>query len=506
MKTMPLRQSRLTPKLRLWSLSTGCAKFENTPNEIWHAICEHADRLSLFVIRRVCHRLADIAAHYLFKDLYIVWLPRSIERLVAVASHPRLRYHLKTLFFEQELLREELATFDGWKELTDAECVLYRQEDLDEGKGSERREAMLKLRRHLKSWKRLVKDGDLRCIHEMVTRLVKSQQELLAGSESPGMLACLISRLPNLDTIRMVSAASYRYTYNYDFHGEEPDLNDDRWHFARHSLDAELLVGCALDHDDGWRKPLPPVTLVLRAMASAPTRITNLRIFAVPADFWMTGDKPWSYESSVMPTLGNGLLTLRFLNLRLLVDYGNRRMAHFLQSCCNVTHLKLSIHSTAKTRMAEEAQSPDYWGQYPMSDISEVLMPLRLTHLQHVIIDQFSVTEEAFVGFIKTHAETLRSMRFKTPYMTSPDHPTLRISSWEKAIVEVAPFMSLEHVELGMLGDSSLSALLNPEGIICDNGWGNRQKRFCAFASAVAAYLMTRGRGDYPKYEPKSEI
>lgn len=509
MKTLVLRQSRLTPGLRLWLLSTASACSEDIPSEIWHTVCVHLDRVSLSAVRRVCHRLADIAAHYLFQKLYVTWLPRSLERLKTLASHPNLRYRIKTLVFEQELLQAELANFDIWKQHADAIWILTIQEDLDQGKDPERAEALSNLRRRLEPWKRLIKDEDLGCIHQMVVTLVNGQQDLLADRGTPGMLARLISRLPNLDTIQMMSASPYEAWTYHGCDAEEPDMaDDDRWGFVRLSLEAELLVSCPYADNDHWRRPLQPFSLLLRAIASAPTRTTNLRIGAIPADFWMGGDKPWTYESIVMPTMGTGLLTLRSLDLRLVVDTGNHRMAHFLQRCPNVTHLKLRIHSTAAATAYAGASGPRggvYWQLRLLSDISGLLAPLHLPHLQHLKIDQFSITEEAFTTFVEAHAETLRSMVFRIPYMTSPDHPTLRISSWEKVLGEVAPFMSLEQVDLGMLGDSALSALFDSEGQIYDRRWDNRKTRFCAFASAVAAYLVAGGKGDFPRYEATVE-
>lgn len=537
MKPPTPRQTRLTPKLQLWSLSPASVSFENLPNEIWHEVCACLDRESLAATRRVCHRLADIAAHQLFQELYVNWLPSSIDRLSTIASHPRLNRHVQALVFEQELLRQNLTNFDDWMSCVDISPLIDRQRSGDDQKDPDINE----IHPDIDSWvtplhetqrrvhailSRFVKDQGtiladagrlgirsvdslaqdekfVGCMHGMISKLVKDQRALLADPGTPGMLAHLISSFLNLNTIQMTAMISDEWTSYDDDELDTEALN--RWNAARDSLQAGLLVSNTFEYGENpLYQALQPTKLILDSVAAAPTRIRTLQVDAIPAEFWMGEGELWSYESNPRRDKGKGLLTLRSLDIRLIIDRGNNRMAQFLQDCANITDLKLHIYDRSITdQEANSSYVTSLLDGDPLGEISEVVQPLRLGQLQNLVIDRFSITEEAFVTFMKTHSETLRSIIFKMPYMITSGHHSIRVSSWEQAIREVTPFMSLKHADLGIIMDSALVLLYSEDidlgGCYCH---GVRNQRIRMFASSVSAYLMSRGQAQYPKYEP----
>ena len=536
MKPSTLRQTRLTPTLHLWTLSPASVSFENLPSEIWHEACANLDRKSLATARRVCHRLADIAAHHLFRELYVNWLPSSVDRLSTIASHPKLNHYVQALVFEQELLRQDLTNFDDWKsrmdtsplldrhrsgdDQTDPECnEMHPEIDLWDGPLHEAQRCLHAILSRfvkdqgtiladagglgIKFLDHLAQDEFLGCMHGMVSKLVKDQRALLADPGTPGMLGHLISSFSHLNTVRMTAMDSYGWTSYDDGELDTEALN--QWNAARESLQAGLLVSSAFEYDeDPLRKALQPIKYILDAAAAARTRIRNLQIEVIPAEFWMEGDEPWTYKSDTQRNKVKGLPKLRSLDIRLIIDRGNNRMAHFLQHCANITNLKLHIYARSFTNQeADSSYVTSLWDSHPLGEISEVLKPLRFGQLQNLVIDRFSITEEAFVTFMKTHAETMKSIIFKIPYMITPGHQSTRFSSWEHAIKEVAPFMSLKHVDLGNILDYALSRLYSEDmhlgGCYCH---GVRNQRIRMFASSASAYLMSRGQAQYPKYMP----
>ena len=86
--------------------------------------------------------------------------------------------------------------------------------------------------------------------------------------------------------------------------------------------------------------------------------------------------------------------------------------------------------------------------------------------------------------------------------MTASAQQPSGVSSWEKAIREVAPFMCLKHVDLGELQDSALSILFRQDSYFGVHYYNKRDQNIYTFRSSVAAYLLLRGQAIYPKYEP----
>lgn len=554
MKPSALRQARLTPKLHLWSLSPASVSFGNLASEIWHEVCAYLDRKSLAAVRRVCQRLADIAAHNLFQDLYVNWLPNSIDRLSMIASHPKLSRHVQSLAFEQRLLRQDLTNFDDWKSCVDISPLIDREMSVDgqrdqdgneihpevdpwdgpfEDQAQRRMHALLL--RVLRGQATIIADAgrlgieasvnpaqdrDLACIHDMVSKLVEGQpflrcmhtvllklvedqQALLADPGAPGLLGHLMFSLPNLHTLRMTPLTFGEWT---DYDCCEPDFEAfERWNVARESLQAGFLLSDAFEYGEVLpHKALQPIQLVLDALAVAPTPVKKLQVCAIPAHFWMGGDEAGIHESNLMRQKEKKFLSLQSLDIRLIMSRRNNGLARFPQHCANVTYLNLRLYAGSSTN--PEAGSfcvRSLWDGYPLGDISEILKQLRLSHLQTLVVDRFSIAESAFVTFLKSHTETLRSITFKIPYMIEPVQQATGVSSWENAIRELAPLMSLKHADLGELQDSALSILFrkdsDQDGFYCPDIRDGKIRRFSA---SVAAYLLSGGQAHYPKYEP----
>lgn len=555
MKPSALRQIRLTPKLHLWSLSPASVSFENLPSEIWQGICAYQDRKSLAAARRVCQRLADIAAHNLFQDLYVNWLPNSIDRLATIASHPKLSCHVQSLAFEQRLLRQDLTNFDDWESCVDFSPLIDRVMSGDDQRDQDRNEIHPEVdpwdgsfqdqaQRRMHSLLSMVLKGQgtiladagrlgirasvnpaqdrglacmhdmvsklvegqpfLRCMHTVVLKLVKDQRALLADPGTPGLLGHLMFSLPNLHTLRMTPFTFGEWT---DYDCCELDFEAfDRWNVARESLQAEFLLSDAFEYDEALpHKALQPIQLVLDALVVVPTPIKSLQVCAIPAHFWMGGEEALIHESNLMRKKEKEFLSLQSLDIRLIMSRRNNGLARFPQHCANVTYLNLHLYAGSSTN--PEAGSfcvRSLWNGYPLGEISEVFKQLQLGHLQTLVIDRFSISKEAFVTFMKSHTETLRSITFKIPYMTESVQQATGVSSWENAIREVAPLMSLKHADLGELQDSALSLLFQKDidlgGFYCRDIPDGKIRRFSA---SVAAYLLSGGQAHYyPKYEP----
>ncbi|KKY17353.1 putative f-box domain protein [Diplodia seriata] len=83
------------------------------PEEIWDMITGYTDCAEQKQLRLSCRTLSRIAAGHLFSTIYLEIQKDSIERMINVAFHHVLRYHVKRLVV---LERPQLVPFGTWRE------------------------------------------------------------------------------------------------------------------------------------------------------------------------------------------------------------------------------------------------------------------------------------------------------------------------------------------------------------------------------------------------------
>ncbi|OJD35489.1 chromatin modification-related protein eaf7 protein [Diplodia corticola] len=95
-----------TPRSRAPSVPT-------LPEEIWDMITGYTDYAEQKQLRLACRTLSRIAAAHLFNTIYLEIQKDSIERMINVAFHHVLRYHVKQLVI---LESSQLVLFGTWRE------------------------------------------------------------------------------------------------------------------------------------------------------------------------------------------------------------------------------------------------------------------------------------------------------------------------------------------------------------------------------------------------------
>ncbi|KAL0264360.1 hypothetical protein SLS55_000308 [Diplodia seriata] len=83
------------------------------PEEIWDMVTGYTDCAEQKQLRLSCRTLSRIAAGHLFSTIYLEIQKGSIERMINVAFHHVLRYHVKRLVI---LERPQLVPFGTWRE------------------------------------------------------------------------------------------------------------------------------------------------------------------------------------------------------------------------------------------------------------------------------------------------------------------------------------------------------------------------------------------------------
>ncbi|KAL9030661.1 MAG: hypothetical protein Q9196_001248 [Gyalolechia fulgens] len=483
----------------------------NLPAEIWHIICGYLDREYLPSLRLVCTKIAHVAATPLFAEIYVNWLPRSFHRLTAIAAHPHLRRLVKTLFFEQCLLDKRYKDFELWREVADNRFVLFQLAVEDERKGIEVDETMAIYRSNICRHGIPRDDETLKCLHQVVTVLLHEQKSLL---KDPHLLPVLAGAMAKLVSLRTIQTVSGRRNLDCDNMFDQPSV-DDRSQRAAYSLQSETFLAYPFCLSVSTEQLLKPLDFVLKAMRGSTPAVRVLTIADLPFDSWES-NKPNGYWNAIDDAFGNlHSLKLCLIAEGTIIPPTHQQIAHFIGRCRSITAIELDIDER-KRWSVEDPLIEDPWDSIwgVLRDISDLLGRLHLCHLQRLQINRFRISEEAFVSFMTQHAATLRSISFSQSYMTSPGDHVTRIPSWERAIRQVAPLMSLTHVDLGRFRDSMISDLTE----MVDSKGANRLHssffsvdyqnighRHQAYCRRVSDYLRRGGEGDYPKPEPRSD-
>ncbi len=88
---------------------------DRLPPELLAQVCSLSDIRSLKKIRLVNTICARIAAQYLFEGLCFSLIPRYLDKVTEVAFHPTLRFYVRTLYFDLDILDEKYADYKTWE-------------------------------------------------------------------------------------------------------------------------------------------------------------------------------------------------------------------------------------------------------------------------------------------------------------------------------------------------------------------------------------------------------
>lgn len=515
-----MRQSRLTRCMSILLMSSESTSLLNFPAEVWHLICTHVNRLSLPALRLVCRKLARIAASHLFRELYINWLPQSISDINAVAAHPILRQHVKRLVFELSILDPRYRDFPYWQLSCLLETTIRQVRDFEEEvKGLEVDGRVLQYWKKIELQGLLPNETDRRCLHAVMANRLNEQEVLLNDLQTPEILATAVSNLIALDGITTTNSARYLDTL-HDFDNEdvpafvgEDEEEINRWETLAKCQRVDYLLSqpfIATKSDFPDLSSLP-LAIMTGAMGVAALNVKALNITASPAEFVELGIVRRSGECSQSTTC----VSLRSITLRLFTDHDGRptlyqfsQVARFLKNAVLVTDIQLEF---GPHRMSSYNNSANPLSRYldrtNLWDISGMMDKIRLPHLKSLQVHRFCITEDSFTSFMRFHAPKLRYISFYSAHMKSPgDRDGTPFSRWQRAIDDIAPIMSLEHVDLGLIEDSWLSSRLRYEQSLCDEcvlppSYVTRRSRYTKYCRQVSAYLQCKGNVEYPRYE-----
>lgn len=126
------------------------------------------------------------------KGLRLKFIPRYFDKSTEVAFHPTLRFHVRTLYFDRDILDENFAEYETWEATVDTR-ELATTGDTRAKKPEEAR------------WQ--CSQADLDRSHTNVCRLLASQRALFHGRMDLIVLSAALPMLQNLRTIESIEKA-----------------------------------------------------------------------------------------------------------------------------------------------------------------------------------------------------------------------------------------------------------------------------------------------------------
>ncbi|KAL8925453.1 MAG: hypothetical protein Q9208_003545 [Pyrenodesmia sp. 3 TL-2023] len=350
-----------------------------------------------------------------------------------------------------------------------------------------------------------------------MVNLLHEQELLLKDPETPELLAKATSSLSALEAIMTRNSADeLGPSRSYDF--EEtlalfPCENDlERWRSLRDHQRMSYPVcrpfmAIGSDYPDLASLPLANI---VRALSIAAPEPKVLKITASTAVFMETGTM-WLSEKCLQAATYE---SLRSITLHLFAYSGSSpstsefsQIGCFLGNAVSLTHIQLECRSDKGVFHVEPInQFSRYFAQDVLWDISEMINRIRLPYLKSLQIHRFCITEDSFTSFMRFHAQKLRYVSFFQAHMQSPgDRGAIPFSRWQRAITEVAPLMSLDHVELCLFEDSWLSSKLRHKQFLSKEGLRTARAkiraRYTVYCREVCANLQGKGHVGYPDFE-----
>ncbi|KAL8990701.1 MAG: hypothetical protein Q9177_000701 [Variospora cf. flavescens] len=505
------------------SLSSESTSMLNLPAELWHLVCAYIHRSSVSTLRLVCHKLSTVAAPYLFRELYINWLPQSISDIAAVAAHPILRHHVRCLVFELSLLDPRLRDFEYWESSCNLEDTIKRMRECVYTDGDD---STLRYLDKIGPRDLPLSETDKKDLHVPVVKLLNDQKRLLNDPQTQESLANILSSLTALKFLKTTKSAKYIDRSDLSTYEDIPTLLDEetddveRWETIAHCQRVDALLCKPFMATRLTSPDLASLSsiLIARAIDLAAPKLKSFNITAWPVDVediamvWPPGKcLPSATRASV-----------RSMTLHLLKHSSRSPTASelspigsFIQKAVFLTHIQLELPSYKWTSddSSRSANNPfnRYFCPNVSCDISGMMDEIRLPYLKSLQLHRFCISEESFVSFMKHHAHTLRRAVFYLPHMrSSGDYDAMPFSSWRCAITEIAPLVSLSYVDLGLFEDAWLSSKLRHVEFLAAQGlqrrfWVTRHATYVEYCRHVSAFLQCQGHTEYPKFETYME-
>lgn len=458
---------------------------ERLPPELLAQVCSLCDIRSLKKIRLINTTFAQIAAQYLFEGLCVALIPRYLDRVAEVALHPTLRFHVRTLYFDYDILDEGFAEYDVWKaEIspgaeTPAEANAQGQEQISSGQLSQ---------------------ADLDRSHTNFCRLLASQKALFDGRMDLAMLSAALAMLPNLRTIESLERSFCRealptkpyYSVRGIEYGWVPVLSDVHM--------GTLLPAPFVDPFVSLRPGLArPLVSLLSGLGLTWRPVHSIDTGEIPWSFW-DEDGPPVLQHGEQLLIHDAFRHLKRMHINILVDAFDLKgrlqgllpaaVTNFIGAAPGLRLLDLEFqwhglsHAWSRyDRANKEART------FPPAE--NLFAALTLPSLAIFRLEYCTLTEEILIDFTRRHATTLKEVSISRVILRNkPDRST----SWEGTLKHIAPTLSLDRAQLRRLWSDDIEKVI-VAGATDYETYSSRRGAYC---EGLADFLRRGGQTDCP--------
>ena len=393
------------------------------PNELLSVVCSHADNATLKQLRLVHRTLNTFAAKFLFEEIDLILLPKSIKKVRKIMEHPTLHRHVESMVYFGQRLNQKFDDYETWK----ASATVSNSNSKV-------------------GWRRFC-------------RLLREQSSLISQGAEFNIFRRALRNLPNLVSIKLS-----------DLDMIEEDGSPCYSIARRCQLEVADAFACSSDVDFD-RVNSPHVTL-LHALRSPGKQIQELELADVP------GVAP--FYRAIRPYAISLFSSLRDLSFEFWIYKDNMPKLECslgkVSSMCEMLSFaplleQLSLHPyqsdgnmSAYGHISEEE---------PHTDVTDIFSTMTWPNLEDLEMDDCSIDTSAFIGFMERHSATLTILNLDNVKLVDPplvvnggatksrqsgqDQVYNQESPWERAIEQLAPVMHFDCLILDKATDDELA-------------------------------------------------
>lgn len=238
------------------------------------------------------------------KGLRLKFIPRYFDKSTEVAFHPTLRFHVRTLYFDRDILDENFAEYETWEATIDTR-ELATTGDTRAKNPEEAR------------WQ--CSQADLDRSHTNFCRLLASQSALFDGRMDLIVLSAALPMLQNLRTIESIEKAfrNRAVATPYDsIAGHEKD-----WVPILSDLQTETLLPTPFIDLSQSTQPetVRPLAPLISGLGLARRQLPTKELRRIPWSFWKQ-EGPSGFEHGVRSHIHAAFRYLESLDVQFVVD------------------------------------------------------------------------------------------------------------------------------------------------------------------------------------------
>lgn len=441
------------------------------PPELLARVCSLSDIRSLKKIRLVNNTFTHIAARHLFDGLCVTLIPECLDKFTEVAFHPTLRFHVRTLYFNYDILDKNYADFALWKLL-----IVYQFDYYDGDPGA--KDQFLN--------PTTCSQSDLDRCHANFCSLLASQNACFDSRIDLATLSAAFASLPNLRIIKAMDTA-----FRYDVPLSPSDLQRDT------SLLEPFINSSVYSTQPEISRPLASL---ISGLGLTRKRILTMEMKRIAWSFW-ENNGPSGFLHDAERLIHAAFQHLESMTVHFGVDLYDLQVrlqgmlppsiTRFIGSSPRLRRLELGFSACDIGGEQTEFDGTN-WLPIIYPRAGQLFAALTLPNLAIFRLNCCTLTENILKQFITRHSTTLKEVVMAGVVLENRSEES---TSWEKTLKDIAPIMFLDVAALASLSSDDIESIV----LAGDPDLEARLSRSKAYCLALTLFLLSRGRAPCPR-------